>query len=165
MEGEGDSAIWRRYAARIWTFGLLRLRDAASADDLVQQVMVAVLEALREGRVEDPERLDSYVFGTCRNMVMHTWRARRRGKRIAEQAAALPSETWQPPSALQDRQRLERCLDGLEPRDRSVVLATFVEDRGADEIGESMGLSPGNVRVIRHRALAKLQDCLQARAS
>src|SRR5262245_35634148 len=130
MEGVGasasETAIWSRYAARIRTFGLLRLRDDAAADDLVQQVLLVVLEALRDGRVDDPERLDAYVFGTCRNLVMHAWRGRSRRKRIADQAAALPPEGWQPPPAFHDRQRLEQCLDSLEPRDRTIVVATFV---------------------------------------
>lgn len=164
MEGEGESAIWRRYAARIRMFGLLRLHDAAAADDLVQQVLLAVLEALRDGRVEDPDRLDAYVFGTCRNVVMHVFRGTSRRKRIAEQAAALPPEVSQPPPPMSDRRRLEQCLDNLDPRDRTVIVATFVEERGADEIAQSVGVSPGNVRVIRHRALARLQDCVEAHA-
>jgi DNA-directed RNA polymerase specialized sigma24 family protein len=40
---------------------------------------------------------------------------------------------------------------------------SFWEDQSAEEIGERVGASAGNVRVIRHRALAKLQNCMQAR--
>jgi RNA polymerase sigma-70 factor (ECF subfamily) len=42
-----------------------------------------------------------------------------------------------------------------------VVLATFVDERDTDDVGRSMGLSAGNVRVIRHRALAHLHDCME----
>ena len=44
------------------------------------------------------------------------------------------------------------------------MLATFLEDRDADEIGKALELSPGNVRVIRHRALARLQACVEGTA-
>jgi RNA polymerase sigma-70 factor (ECF subfamily) len=40
-------------------------------------------------------------------------------------------------------------------------MATFVEDRDADEIGAAFAISAGNVRVIRHRALARLQACVE----
>jgi RNA polymerase sigma-70 factor, ECF subfamily len=38
---------------------------------------------------------------------------------------------------------------------------SFWEERAAEQIGERLGLSAGNVRVIRHRALALLARCLQ----
>jgi RNA polymerase sigma-70 factor (ECF subfamily) len=65
------------------------------------------------------------------------------------------------PWALADRSRLDRCLERLEARARTVILATFVDGRDADDVGRSMGLSAGNVRVIRHRALAHLHDCME----
>nr|MBA3452869.1 sigma-70 family RNA polymerase sigma factor [Deltaproteobacteria bacterium] len=66
-----------------------------------------------------------------------------------------------PTLAALDRERLQHCMLALDARDRAVVVATFVEDRDADEIGATMQLSAGNVRVIRHRALARLRDCVE----
>jgi RNA polymerase sigma-70 factor (ECF subfamily) len=37
---------------------------------------------------------------------------------------------------------------------------TFYEDRQADEVAKLLGLSAGNVRVIRHRAIGRLRDCV-----
>jgi RNA polymerase sigma-70 factor (ECF subfamily) len=92
-------------------------------------------------------------------MDMRRGDARRR--RLAHEAAAGLPEGYEPSWASVDRFRLEICLRHLEPRDRAIVVATFVEDRDADEIGAEMKLSAGNVRVIRHRALARLQACVQ----
>jgi RNA polymerase sigma-70 factor (ECF subfamily) len=61
-----------------------------------------------------------------------------------------------------DRIRLEHCLDRLPPRDVAVVRMTFHEDRAAQDIAGVLGLTAGNVRVIRHRALAHLRTCLDA---
>jgi RNA polymerase sigma-70 factor (ECF subfamily) len=83
-----------------------------------------------------------------------------RQRRVAERAAAGLPEGYEPQHLGVDRMRLEGCLGELAARDRAVVLATFLEDRDADEIGEKMQLSVGNVRVIRHRALARLSACL-----
>jgi RNA polymerase sigma-70 factor (ECF subfamily) len=55
---------------RIRAYGLCHLRDTAAAEDLVQQVLLIVLQALRDGRVKDVDNLDRYVFGTCRNTAM-----------------------------------------------------------------------------------------------
>jgi RNA polymerase sigma-70 factor (ECF subfamily) len=158
---DAERAVCDKYAVRIRGYGLRHLRDAAAADDLVQHVLIAVLTALREGRVQDSSRLDAYVLGTCRNSVMDMRRGEVRQRRVAERAAAGSPEGYEPGWAAVDRGRLEHCLRSLEPRDRAVVLATFVEDRDADEIGQAMKLSTGNVRVIRHRALARLLDCVE----
>ena len=53
----------------------------------------------------------------------------------------------------------------LDARDRAVVLATYLEEKEPDEIATAMQLSLGNVRVIRHRALSKLQTCVEPGAS
>src|SRR5262249_35190967 len=131
-----------------------------AVDDLVQHVLLSVLQALRAGRVEERDRLDAYVLGTCRNAVMDMRRGVARQRRVAERAASGLPDGYEPKYLTVDRMRLEHCLRELEARDRAVVLATFLEDRDADEIGSAMQLSAGNVRVIRHRALAKLQACV-----
>jgi RNA polymerase sigma-70 factor, ECF subfamily len=160
VERAVEREICLRYANRIRAYGLRHLRDAAAAQELMQQVLLAVLSALREGRVKEPERLDAYVLGTCRNTVMDLRRAEARQRRLAEETSAMLPDAYEPEWVGLDRIRLTQCLGSLEPRERAVVLATFIEDRDADEIGKTLSLSPGNVRVIRHRALSRLQTCM-----
>jgi RNA polymerase sigma-70 factor (ECF subfamily) len=165
MRSDDERAICEKYATRICAYGLRHLGSRPAAQDLVQHVLLSVLEALRAGRVDDPTRLDAYVLGTCRNSVMDLRRGDARRRRLAEESAAGLPEGYEPVWHEVDRVRLEDCLRGLEPRDRSVVLATFVEDRDTDEIGHTLNLTPGNVRVIRHRALARLQACVEGRVA
>ena len=161
MEAEHERSICQRYSNRIRSYGLCHLRDGAAAEDLVQQVLLVVLQALRAGRVREVDNLDTYVFGTCRNMVMDMRRGVARERRIADAAATALPDGYELPWALADRSRLDACLDKLEARARNVILATFVDERDADDVGRSMGLSAGNVRVIRHRALAHLHGCME----
>jgi RNA polymerase sigma-70 factor (ECF subfamily) len=160
VDAERERAICQRYANRIRAYGLCHLREAAAADDLAQQVLLVVLQAVREGKVDDADNIERYVFGTCRNMAMSMRRGDTRQRRITEEAARSLPEGYDAPWDLVDRPRLDRCLERLEERARAVVLATFVDERDADEIGRSMSLSAGNVRVIRHRALAHLHECM-----
>jgi RNA polymerase sigma-70 factor (ECF subfamily) len=37
---------------------------------------------------------------------------------------------------------------------------TFYDDQPAKEVAAALGLSEGNVRVIRHRGLERLRDCV-----
>jgi len=157
---EEERELCRRYEGRIRGYGLRHLRDAAAAEDLVQHVLVAVLVAMRAGKVENVERIGAYVLGTCRYAVRDMQRGAARQRRIAERNAELLPAGYEPRWSGPDRRRLEQCLMKLEPRERAVVVATFAYDRDADEIARAFSLSSGNVRVIRHRALAKLQACV-----
>ena len=161
VPSEDERAICVKFAGRIQAYGLRHLRDRQAAQDLVQLVLLSVLQALRAGRVEDPTRLDAYVLGTCRNAVMDMRRGDARQRRVAQESSAGLPEGYEPSLLQVDRARLEDCLRRLEARERAVVLATFLEDLDADEIGLTLDLTAGNVRVIRHRALAHLQGCVE----
>lgn len=161
MGDEVEGEICRRFANRIHAYGLRHLRDATAAQDLVQLVLVAVLEALREGRVEEPARLDAYVLGACRNATMAMRRGEARRRRLADAVSALDQAAYEPSWTRIDRLRLEHCIRALPPRDRAIVVATFLEDADAVDIATTLNLSPGNVRVIRHRALARLLVCVE----
>jgi RNA polymerase sigma-70 factor (ECF subfamily) len=158
-DAAAEALLVRRYAGRIRLYGRRHLRDAAAVDDLVQHVLMTVIEALRAGRLEDPERLSSFVLGTCRNVTWDTHRgeARRRALERALEAVVPPAPA---PEALFPLKRLLHCYGHLPDREASVVRMTFLEDRSADEVATRLGLSAGNVRVIKHRALAELGRCV-----
>jgi RNA polymerase sigma factor (sigma-70 family) len=61
-----------------------------------------------------------------------------------------------------DAGALFRCLRGLEPRGRSVIHLSFNEGLSTDEIAALVDTTAGNVRVLRHRALGQLRQCLDA---
>jgi DNA-directed RNA polymerase specialized sigma24 family protein len=44
-----------------------------------------------------------------------------------------------------------------------VPLAALMEERSTEEIASRLAMQPGNVRVLRHRALAAVRRCLDAR--
>jgi RNA polymerase sigma-70 factor (ECF subfamily) len=59
-----------------------------------------------------------------------------------------------------DLPRLAGCVERLAERERAVVVLSFYSERGSDEIAAELGLSAGNVRVVRHRALGRLRECM-----
>jgi RNA polymerase sigma-70 factor (ECF subfamily) len=159
---EAETELARRFAPRIRLFGLRRLRDPAAAEDLVQEVLVTTLEALRAGRVHEPERLASFILGTCRMTVVNQRRGTQRQARLLAQFARdLEPEPDRPGGASLDRDRLADCLAKLPARDRTVVALTFYAESSAEAIAAELETSAGHVRVLRHRALARLHDCLE----
>lgn len=157
-----EAELCRRLAPRVRLYGLKHLRDEHAAADLMQQVMLMTIEKLRAGALRDGEKLASFVFGICRMSVLEL----RRGGLRREQLLERYGEDLAPAAAatepLFDLERVAGCLEKLPQRERSVLLMTFYEDKPADEVGAQLGLSAGNVRVIRHRGLARLRECVTA---
>ena len=155
-----EAELYRRFAPRVRLYGRRHLRSQEAADDLAQEVLVRTIERLRAGEVRRPEEIGSFILGTSR-MMAHAERrvARRRealGRRFLEPApTAAPSS-----SVALDAPRVAACLRALGERDRLVVILTFYAEREAPRIAEDLGVSPAAVRTIRHRAIARLRECV-----
>src|SRR5262245_57247760 len=160
---EAEAEMCRRMGPRIRLYGLRHLRSASAADDLVQQVLLKTLEALRAGRLRDAEKLAPFVLGTCRMTLLDLRRSRERQEQIlaAFGSALVPVR---PDDAPFDVDRLARCVAALRERERSVVVMTYYDEISAIETGRSLGISEANVRVIRHRAIKQLRACMEATA-
>ena len=79
---DAEAELYRRMAPRVRLYGLRHLRDEHAAQDLAQQVLITTLEALREGRLRESEKLASFVLGTCRMTVLNLKRGAHRKERL-----------------------------------------------------------------------------------
>ncbi len=156
---EEEGELYRRLAPRVRLYGLRHLRDEQAAADLTQQVLWTTIAGLREGRVREPDKLASFVLGACRLVVLDIRRGAARRDRLLQQFEAGLELHWSPEPNL-DLDRLRRCLESLTERERSVVVMTYYADHASAEVADHLGLSEGNVRIIRHRALGRLRDCM-----
>jgi RNA polymerase sigma-70 factor (ECF subfamily) len=157
---EAEAELFRRLAPRVRLYGLRHLRDPAAADDLVQEVLVLTLERLRAGQVREPDRLASFVLGTSRLVVRNLRRGRKRREDLLDRFAGVFPRRAEPDLLLLDQDRLRKCLEGLAPRERTVLVLTFFAEQPSGEIGATLALSAENVRTIRSRAFVRLRDCV-----
>lgn len=157
-----EGELCRRLAPRVRLYGLRHLRSAAAAADLVQDVLLMTLQKLRAGSVREPERLASFVLGMSRQMVIDQRRGQGRRERLLNTfagAVSIAEPSGGPPL---DIERLQQCLEHLAERERAVVVMSFYDDSPAADVAHVLGLSAGNVRVIRHRSLERLRACMGA---
>lgn len=161
---EAETELFRRMAPRVRLYGLRHLRDEQAAQDLAQQVLITTLEALRAGRLREPEKLSSFVLGTCRMSVLDLRRNAQRRERLLGQFGADLAAPVQPSLPPLDHERLTRCVQNLKERERTVVVMTFYDEQTGADIATFLGISEANVRVIRHRAIHQLRDCMGAQA-
>jgi RNA polymerase sigma-70 factor (ECF subfamily) len=157
-----EAELCRRFLNRARLYGLRHLRfDVTLAEDLAQEVMVIVLEALRRGRVEDPERISHFVLGTCRNVAHSLRRRKKRSEELGRRLSASWGELVTPPWELVESRRVEECYKSLSEREAKLLVLLYQEGATGAEAGEALSMTPGNVRVLHHRALARLRECVE----
>jgi RNA polymerase sigma-70 factor (ECF subfamily) len=160
-----EAELCRRFLNRARLYGLKHLRfDVTAAEDLAQQVMMIVLEALRAGRVEDLARIDRFMLGTCRNVAHSMRRARKRQVETRHRLSTELGSVVTPPWELVPTRRVEDCLGALASREARVLQLLFQEGSTAAETAEQLDTTAGNVRVIRHRAMVRLRECVDGAA-
>jgi RNA polymerase sigma-70 factor (ECF subfamily) len=155
-----EAELCRRFWPRVHSYGLRHLRDADAASELCQRVLTLVVEKLRTRQVHATEHIASFILGTARHVALDMRRSQARLEPLTKS-----DEPWYdppPPPAL-DARRAATCLKELADRDRTVVVLSVFEELSAIEIATTVGVSAGNVRVMRHRALAALRECFERR--
>ena len=135
-------------------------RSSASADDVAQEVCLAVLTALPGYRVQGKPFL-AFVYGIAAHKVIDAHRASARNR--SEPVADLPDATESADGPEQRALRLElsgemgRLLDQLPDKQREILVLRVVVGLSAEETADAVGSTPGAVRVAQHRALARLR--------
>lgn len=160
VDSEAETELYRRLAPRVRLYGLRHLRDAHAAADLTQQVLLMTIERLRAGKLRQSEKLASFVLGMCRMVVLELRRGGARREELLSAYGDSAAAVDPPQPRVIDELKLSRCLEGLSERERSVLILSFFADKSADEVARELGLTPVNARVIRHRALVRLRECM-----
>ncbi len=155
-----EAALCRELVPRVRAWAFRRTRDLALAADIAQEVSVIVVESLRAGRIEDPSRIAAFALGAAKNVLVAQQRGERRRAALLDRFGPSLADVATIEEHKVDREKVVACFAKLAPRAQTVLLLTFHAERSAEEIASELGVAAGNVRVLRHRALAQLHACM-----
>jgi RNA polymerase sigma-70 factor (ECF subfamily) len=138
-------------------------RTFASADDVAQEVCLAVLKALPSYRDQGRPFL-AFVYGIAAHKIIDAHRAAGRNK--SDPVSDIPdsAEVGDGPEQqalrLESAGEMERWLEVLPQKQREILVLRVVNGLSAEETAEIVGSTPGGVRVTQHRALTKLRKAM-----
>ena len=153
---EAEAELVHRFYAKVRAMALTRLRGAPAAIDITQDTILAVLQALRAGRLREPARLPAFVLSTARNLISGHQRQQARSREILQDPPEEAVQTEPPLLRLDNQRRLSlvgEALDRLKPLDQRILHLTLVEGMTSREIAPIVGLSRNAVRTRRARAV------------
>src|SRR3954469_4032258 len=187
--GDEDAfvALVTRYHASLKRVARAYVSTDAVAEEVVQETWLAVIDGL--DRFEQRASLKTWLFHILANKAKTRGVRERRsvpfaslgpadaGPSVAPERFqregdawpghwAVPPRPWEDPErrlqSLEARDRLRAAIGALPDTQQAVLTLRDVEGLGADEVCELLDLSPGNQRVILHRARARVRGELES---
>ena len=128
--------------------------------DLHQEVMVRVVQSLRQGRFDDKQELRVYVQAVARYTALEALNLRRSSGRVVAIQDTVPDDRVDAESTVVARQLARLVMDSASDECRRLIRTYFFEQRGYAEIAALTGVPIGTVKSRLARCLRRLQEAI-----
>jgi RNA polymerase sigma-70 factor (ECF subfamily) len=160
---DAEHAFAQCYLGPVRAMLLARSRNPDLAGDLLQDVMIEAICALRRGQLRDPRKLSSFVIAIARNVLNSHFRGEIRRPESLELPDNLP-DLAPNNSRVEDEERETlalRAIASLEPLDKSILQMTLIDGLKPGVIAERLRLNPDVVRQRKLRATRRVIEFMR----
>jgi len=168
-----------KHRPQLLRFALMQLRDPGSAEDAVQETLVAALQGA--GGFAGQSSVRTWLIGILKHKIIDHLRRTAREKPLEGLPEELdlsdfeaifaedghwreaPADWGNPDQSLEQArffQALERCLEGLPPNTARAFMLREVMGLETAEICKELKISTSNCWVMLYRARMSLRQCL-----
>lgn len=156
------TTVYRQHHVAVRAFSQRLLGDIEAAEDLVQDVFVALPGAIRRFRGECALRtfLVSIAVNHAKNHVRAAARRRAALARLAREPERSSHDPHRDAERRQLGDRLMHALDELPLEQRVALVLSEIEERTSAEIATIVGAPEGTVRTRIFHAKRKLREIL-----
>jgi len=177
-----DAATWlEQHGDSLYRFALQRVRNPTTAEDLVQETLLAAWRAKDNFAGQAAER--TWLIAILKNKIIDHFRRISRETPLPDMADnddaidALfaqnndhwlrPPSAWASPDGALEQaefwQVFQDCLASLPARQAQAFTLTEVDGLSTEELCKALAAQPSNVWVMLHRARLRLRECLEQR--
>lgn len=155
------TSLYQVYYPRVYNYAFLQLGDVQAAEDLASDVMLKLLESLKNYKFKGVP-FSAWVFRIARNRIIDLYRKRRRRGEVDlnESLAAAREDPQSMAQRALNRGQLQVALRRLTEEQRQVIILRFIEGFDNASVAKILGRSQGAVKSLQHRALAALRRVL-----
>jgi RNA polymerase sigma-70 factor (ECF subfamily) len=165
----GDEAalaeLYNLYFPRVYRYILARTGNTYDAEDLTEEVFLRVLDAIERFQWREAP-FSAWLFRIAHNAVISQRRKEGARGRPSPLSEALPVDSQGPEEMVAKRLVLNEVMKAAETlpdAQRRVIGYRFAAGLTVAETARAMGKGEGNVKVIQHKAIAKLREMLTER--
>jgi RNA polymerase sigma-70 factor (ECF subfamily) len=165
----GDEAalaeLYNLYFPRVYRYIIARMGNPYDAEDLTEEVFLRVLDAIERFQWREAP-FSAWLFRIAHNAVISQRRKEGARGRSSPLSDALPMNSQGPDEMVENRiilNEVMRTAETLPEAQRRVIGLRFAAGLTVAETAQAMGKGEGNVKVIQHKAIAKLREILVQR--
>lgn len=161
----GDTAaygkLYDRYFDQVYRYCAFRV-EAAVAEDLTADIFVKAWEKIGSYSLRKNVPFGAWLFRIARNMVIDAYRAQ---KMVVEMPEDLndPDELNRADTAIKRKETIRdvrAAMAKLPRRYQEILTLSFIAELPHDEISRVLRIREGAVRILKFRALKKLEEVL-----
>jgi RNA polymerase sigma-70 factor (ECF subfamily) len=157
-----QTTLYNTYFERIYRFIYYRVSHKETAEDLTEEVFVKLFGKLRN--LEQPAAFEGWLFQIARNQVIDYYGSKKQVVPLEEVENTLEYETNVVDIVNLKTEQVVfiKLLKELSSEQQQVIKLKFLEEMDNAVIAEMLQKTEGAVRVIQHRAIAKLKELIDA---
>jgi len=143
---------------QLYRFARSYVGQATEAEDVVQDVLLKAWTYLQGGGTV--HNLEAWCMTLVRNRALDLTRSKGRRYQPLSEQMEVASEEAGPLRQVEGQEMMaavRACMARLPAQQRAVLHLRDVEGYGYEEIADVLGLKPGHVRVLLHRARKQIQ--------
>lgn len=178
-----DALELQKHRPQLLKFAMLQLRNAAAAEDAVQETLVAALQA--SSGFAGQSSVKTWLVGILKHKIIDAIRKQSREQPLETADDEIdihdlqdavyredghfredPADWGDPEAALRQRkffEVLERCMEGLPKKTARAFMMREVMGLETEEICKDLGITSTNCWVLLYRARMALRECLEGR--
>lgn len=178
-----DALELQKHRPQLLKFAMLQLRNAAVAEDAVQETLVAALQA--SSGFAGQSSVKTWLVGILKHKIIDAIRKQSREQPLGTADDEIdihdlqdavyredghfredPADWGDPEAALRQRkffEVLERCMEGLPKKTARAFMMREVMGLETEEICKDLGITSTNCWVLLYRARMALRECLEGR--
>lgn len=131
-------------------------------EDIVADIFVKAWEKLHQYQVRKGVPFGAWIFRIARHAVIDHYRSDEELEEVPEEV--VDTDQWNRAETRTERNDLLKVVRGafdqLTPRYREVLTLSFIAELPTNEVARVLKMTEGGVRILKMRALRKLQDFL-----
>ncbi|HET8944890.1 MAG TPA: sigma-70 family RNA polymerase sigma factor [Dehalococcoidia bacterium] len=157
------SELYTLYFPRVYRYILARTGNSYDAEDLTEEVFMKVLEAIERFEWREAP-FSAWLFRIAHNAVISQRRKDGARGRSAPLTEGLALDHQGPDELVESRLALRDIMDAaqkLPEAQRQVIAFRFGAGFSVAETARAMNKGEGNVKVIQHKAIAKLREMVR----
>ena len=158
---EAFGELYSIYLDRIYKYVLGHLGERMAAQDITEEVFLKAWTAIGSCKGRE-QTFSAWLYRIARNHLIDYLRKRRKRQtaEICVENLADIDDVGQSMELKLEQQQLLEAISGLPDNQKQVIILKFIEGMDSREVGQIMGKSEGNIRVIQMRALRALRHRL-----